>query len=430
MKIIKKVVIIILIFIISYSFGVLSHKYQIFPYNTIRSVFNPKPAGRWNIHRNVKRQNITKELEKLATLPYLPGYKTAPKLKNVTVFKKGLVHHGYNLYSSGHAPEAFLIDMKGRVVHNWSFSFDKVWPDYSKRNKPWHGYHWWTYVHLLENGDLFAIFERIGLIKINKNSNVLWAYQGGCHHDLCIDTDGYIYVLTVKPHIIPEINKIVPILEDFITILSPDGKEVKQFSILQIFLNSSFSYLIPPVNKIEALNFADIFHTNSIEVFDGKLSNKCSIFKKGNILISIRNINVIAIIDLNTKKIVWLYGPNNLIYQHKPTLLDNGNILIFDNGIEYSRVIEVDPLSYRIVWEYSDISQNKFFSATHGTGQRLPNGNTLITESDNGRAFEVTYDLKTVWEYLNPHRAGKNNELIATLFEMTRIDFPLNFLNN
>jgi len=37
-----------------------------------------------------------------------------------------------------------------------------------------------------------------------------------------------------------------------------------------------------------------------------------------------------------------------------------------------------------------------------GYAQRLPNGNTLITESSFGRFFEVTKQGEIVWEYVNP----------------------------
>ena len=70
------------------------------------------------------------------------------------------------------------------------------------------------------------------------------------------------------------------------------------------------------------------------------------------------------------------------------------------------------------------------YSAACGVSQRLPNGNTLITESDNGRAFEVTPDSEIVWEFYNPHRAGESDQYIATIFKMTRVpaDFPLDWL--
>ena len=70
---------------------------------------------------------------------------------------------------------------------------------------------------------------------------------------------------------------------------------------------------------------------------------------------------------------------------------------------------------------------NGFHTQTCGTIQRLPNGNTLISESDSGRAFEVDSDGRIVWEFYNPARAGKDDAVIATLFEVVRMppDFPI-----
>ena len=95
-----------------------------------------------------------------------------------------------------------------------------------------------------------------------------------------------------------------------------------------------------------------------------------------------------------------------------------------------SKVIEIDPFTQETVWAYRGTPENGFFTATCGSNQRLPNGNTLITESDAGRAFEVTPDNQIVWEYYNPGRAGEHNELIGTLFEVVRLppDFPTDWL--
>jgi hypothetical protein len=37
------------------------------------------------------------------------------------------------------------------------------------------------------------------------------------------------------------------------------------------------------------------------------------------------------------------------------------------------------------------------------SAQRLPNGNTLITEGADGRLFEVTTGGDIVWEYVSPY---------------------------
>jgi hypothetical protein len=84
-----------------------------------------------------------------------------------------------------------------------------------------------------------------------------------------------------------------------------------------------------------------------------------------------------------------------------------------------------------IHWFYRGDRENPFYSETCGSCQRLDNGNTLITESDSGRAFEVTRDKKIVWEFINPNRVGNSNELIAALFEVIRLkrDFPTDWLS-
>jgi hypothetical protein len=120
--------------------------------------------------------------------------------------------------------------------------------------------------------------------------------------------------------------------------------------------------------------------------------------------------------------VIWKLGSPPLAQQHDPRPLPNGNLLIFDNGphrrdhpAPYSRVIEVDPRTRAIVWEYRDQSLFDFFSPYISGAQRLANGNTLICEGCDGRIFEVTAGGDVVWEYVSPHfahaagRPGLNN---------------------
>ena len=82
-------------------------------------------------------------------------------------------------------------------------------------------------------------------------------------------------------------------------------------------------------------------------------------------------------------------------------------------------------------WSFAGSDEIPFYSESCGTAQRLPNGNTLVTESDGGRAFELTAGGQLVWEFYNPHRAGEQQEFIATLFEMLRLpeDFDVSWLD-
>lgn len=63
---------------------------------------------------------------------------------------------------------------------------------------------------------------------------------------------------------------------------------------------------------------------------------------------------------------------------------------------------ELDPITKTVEWEYKADPPEEFFSSTRGGSQRLSNGNTLITESNRGRVFEVTPSGEKVWELLQP----------------------------
>ena len=129
---------------------------------------------------------------------------------------------------------------------------------------------------------------------------------------------------------------------------------------------------------------------------------------------------------------VWC-GQERAIFggQHDPRMLEDGRILFFDNNgrKESSGVFEYDLKAKKNSWRYIGTDEHPFYSKFCGTADRLPNGNTLITESDNGRAFELTRDKEIVWEFHNPARAGDDNEFIAALFEVERLSEDLDFVD-
>ena len=139
-----------------------------------------------------------------------------------------------------------------------------------------------------------------------------------------------------------------------------------------------------------------------------------------------RLLDQVAIIDKSSGDFIWKWGRGVLGHQHDPNLLDNGNVLIFDNGwhsmsapTPSSRIIEVDPGSGEIQWEYKTRPGWEFFSGFISGAQRLPNGNTLICEGMTGRLFEVTHDGEMVWQYVNPffgydERFGHANRVFRT----------------
>ncbi|MGI6226910.1 MAG: aryl-sulfate sulfotransferase [Peptococcales bacterium] len=171
-------------------------------------------------------------------------------------------------------------------------------------------------------------------------------------------------------------------------------------------------------------------------------------FHPDNIIWDGREANFIAIISKQTGKVVWKLGPDysatkeerrigQIVGQHHVHMIPKGlpgegNILIFDNGgwsgygsphngsydgtkvniMDRSRVIELDPITKKVVWELkgSDllgygqpgIVDYRFYSPLTSSAQRMPNGNTFITEGVGGRFFEVTKEKEVVWEFWSP----------------------------
>ena len=437
-----------LLFSGAFSYGYMVHAHQITPYQTIRSAIlwvRTRPLTRsvyYYFRENYLAPDRRKgfwekirappdawdpspeqaeQMARLRAIGYLSGYEASPEQKGVTTYERERAHDGLNLLTSGDSEKAVLVDMDGTVLHEWRQPFHRAFPD-TREPRGVSYLEFWRRAYMYENGDLLAIFDGFGLIKLDKDSNLIWANPAHIHHDLFVDENGFIHTLSREAKVIPRLHPVELVLEDFIIVLDPDGKIVKKVSVLEAFERSPYASFLTKMER-----FGDVLHTNTIEIFDGSQGARSSVFAKGNVLISSPTTNVIAIIDMETESVVWALS-GLWAGQHQPTLLANGNMLLFDNEGHFgmSKVVEFDPLTQEIRWLFGGDEVNNFSSPICGSNQRLPNGNTLITETTSGRAFEVTEDLDIVWTYYNPARAGGDNELIAALFEVVRIerDYP------
>lgn len=390
----------------------------------------PGIVGKWHPARKPASPTLSddqrKRMQALEALSYLGGYHPAPTTSSVTLHRKDRAFQGYNLYFSGHGPEAALMDMDGRVLHTWRLTYDEARAQAPSLRKPQDQGPWsWRRGQVLASGDLLTIFEGYGLIKIDAGSRLLWAFPKAAHHDLAVAYNDDVYVLTRSARIVTRIHPKEPVVLDYISVLSSEGRLKREIAIYECFENSKYKHFLK-----KCKNEGDILHTNTIEVFDGRLAKVNPIFKAGNLLISVLYLDLLAIVDPDQSSVVWA-TTGSWKRQHEPILLEENAMLLFDNqGLgAASRVMEFDPTTLQIRWEYRGDKKNPFYSAECGTSYRLPNGNTLINESLFGRSFEVTADKTIVWEFLNPHRAGKDGQLIATLFDLVRLppDFPLSW---
>ena len=362
-------------------------------------------------------QQTEEMLRELDELGYASSYGEAGSESGVVLHDPARSQAGLNLVLSAHDSAALLCDMDGEVLHEWRFPFQELDPDEHR-----FGSGYWRRVHLLEDGSLLAIWDRLGMIKLDRDSKAQWHLLGDYHHDLDVTADGTIWTLTRTERMHPRFSDELTTVEDFITRISPDGEVLGHTSLLEAFEDSVFdSYLD------KAREGGDIFHTNTLEIFEGELAHLSPLFGADKALVSLRDLDVVAIVDLETELVVWA-ASGMWRGQHEPVVLDTGNLLVFDNMGHRgrSKVIELDPFTREVVWTYEGDDENDFYSALCGSNQRLSNGNTLITESLRGRAFEVTPDGEVVWRWVSPYRVGDNG--IAVLMEIVRLEAPPTWL--
>jgi Arylsulfotransferase (ASST) len=304
---------------------------------------------------------------------------------------------GYTLLASARGHHALLLDDDGQVVHTW-FHPDGI-----------------QHVRFLEDGNLLVHTlppddadgaELIGgsagaLVELDWNSGVVWEYRDRfLHHDYQRLPNGNHLVTAwdklpadLEPRIAgghEHIDDPAWMWADVIKEVAADGTIV---STWRSWEHLAFDeHVICPLESHKEWT-----HCNSLEFTpDGKW------------LLSFRLTSTIAIVDPVSGDVEWSWGRDLLSHQHHATWLDNGNILLFDNGCHrrrapsFSQIVELDPTSEEIVWRYHGETIVAFFSFMVSGCQRLPNGNTLVTEGASGRLFEVTAAHDVVWEYVSP----------------------------
>ncbi len=361
--------------------------------------------------------------------------------------KTGLTHSddrsagGFTLVTPVGSGATFLLDEAGRIVHSWSA------PDFM----PGYGY-------LLPGGTLLVRGQsrvaehEVGaghaagstdiLLEIDKDNRVRWRFEHPAfHHDMLRLSNGNTILITwapCDPGIAERVSggmsleeersqwadpehvsffmaglgvggrprDLTGLLSDTIVEITPQGEVVKRWN--------AWEYLKTEEEKCCCREFRyEWTHCNSVDMKDGKL------------LLSFREISRIAIIDWETGNLEWKWGRVHLSHQHDASFTPKGTVLIFDNGTHHpvvprSRVVEVDPFTDKIIWQYQPKVVFSFFSGHIGGAERLQNGNTLICEGQSGRVFEITPQGEICWEWINPMIMPFKNVHCQMLFKAHR----------
>jgi len=303
----------------------------------------------------------------------------------------------YTLFCPVRGHHADLMDHEGRIVHQW------------------HHKEGIQHLKLLPNGNLLIHtlppesaegLETIGgstgaLIELDQSSKVVWEYRDlYMHHDYQRLANGNTLVIRwdkIPANVSARIQGGHIAAEDpdwmwgdTIREIDPDGATVREWLSWE-HLSTDHHIKCPLESRKEWT------HLNSIELTPD-----------GDWLLSFRLTSTVAIVDGNTGDVRWRWGADKLSHQHHATWLDNGHILLFDNGCHrreapsFSQIVEIDPDTHKVEWTYQSVPILAFYSFMISSCLRLPDGNTFVTEGATGRIFEITPEGETVWEYVSP----------------------------
>lgn len=321
-------------------------------------------------------------------------------------------------------PVAEIIALDGTVLHQWDCDWWRVWPDASHlppelvpKSRPG------THIHgavVLADGSLVFNYENQGLVRLRRDGSVAWRLAHITHHSVHLHDDGRtlwvgggIYHATTDarfPHRRP------PFLEHVALEVDAEDGSIRQSVPLEELIAAQRPGLLHMMSSAgvvmaapAGLHFGDLLHLNDVESFPEKMTP--GVFGPGDLLLSLRNVNTVVVLGPDRR--ITFISTGELVRQHDPDFLDGDRILVYDNNHRAStgkrgasRIRIIDGRDGSITTAYEGDEKQPFYSHVMGKQQLLANGNLLITESMQGRAFEVAPDRSIVWEYRNPAESG------------------------
>ena len=368
-----------------------------------------RPPGWWLVDRT--RDSDLQDYGRTLSLPYSQSTGLAAGGKTGVVFvDSARVAAGYNLVVSGHDAMVFLLSSEGEVLWRWRVPYRQAFPKLRGSGETG----CFRRARLLDDGSIIGLYQGGGLVRIDRDSQVLWANSAAFYNDVRISPEGQLLSLVKKAR--PGFrDSSAQVLEDFaVEVDLATGETLSSVSILDSLAKSEWSWVLDSVGTDP-----DILHSNTILRIPARESKGVQGLTAGNLLVSLREIDSLVALDQTSGELVWFQqGPWRR--QHEPSFLPDGQLMVFDNrgGVDGSRVLVLDPESGEVETLFEGLEIN---SEQAGSSSRLPNGNTLITESYRGQAFEISEQGEVVWHYINPFRTGESNEFKAVLFEILRV---------
>lgn len=320
-----------------------------------------------------------------------------------------------------------LFGPDGQLLYDWPIDFFTIAPEQMQ-----HRYH--ALIHgalLYPDGDVIANLDGRGMVRFDACGKIKWMNDEHPHHSIFADDKGRLWSPTGVGEYHNRAFANTMFRVDRIASFDPEtGRKLTEIDLVDAMEKSDMIGLVQDYYR----KSDDVVHLNDVEILSANLAPAFPMFRAGDLLLSLRNINQLWVLDGTTHEIKWV-SAGSTIGQHDPDFEPDGTISVLDNrplaeinspdgypGVHGgSRILSIDPAGGPVTTLYRSDARNTFYTPYRGKHQRLANGNILIAETDAGRVFEVTSSGEVVWSYVN----GWDAENVGWILDIGR--YPTEF---
>lgn len=256
---------------------------------------------------------------------------------------------------------------------------------------------------LMADGGLL-LHDTSPLTRIDACGRPLWMVDGIFHHSVEQDADGVFWAAYRMPR--SKLAGVGPeFIEEGIARIDAAGQVTLRRSIVTILDQNGLGYLWRGRPYM-----ADPFHLNDIQpaMEDGLR------WKRGDLFISLRNLSTVLLYRPATGRILW-YRSFPWRFQHDVNILDDHRISVFDNhwrfAFDQPEQAEVDGTNRLLVYDFATGRTSEPLAASfkrlnirtraQGRSTPLPNGDTMVEETEAGRVLRLAPDGQVRWRYIS-----------------------------
>jgi hypothetical protein len=250
---------------------------------------------------------------------------------------------------------------------------------------------------------------------------VLWKLDNLGHHSVHYADDGTIWVSSEKRKpdgAVAAIDSNDSAMDYILQQIDLDGKILRNISLFDVLKKNDLvglSYMSKERTRSTG-KLIDTLHQNDVETFPAGMAS--DMFKAGDLLVSMRDVNTVFVIDPTDLKVKFL-SVGRFLHQHDPDFLKGDKISVFDNHnipqsdtvTRASRIVEIDARTGAVTPVIDGTGEEPFFTDVMGSHQRLPNGNILVVPSGEGRVLEFTPEGRLAWRFDNRVAKGLNRRI-------------------